>query len=273
MSSPLFPPTPPDEGNVPSVSHVSEDAGVSGQASAADGQGSPPPPATTAFNYPPPSGAELNGPPPTAPEHEQPPDDESLTTVYESPEPLATLEARDITAWFGDHMVLDQVSLTMPAGQVTALIGPSGCGKSTFLRILNRMHQLIPGAALAGEVLLDGVRYLRPVAAADPRAAAHRHGIPEAQPVPRDVHLRQRRGRAEAHRHQPGRNDKDDLVEECLTKAGLWQEVRGPAAPAGRRAVRRPAAAAVHRPRARHPAPGAADGRTVLGPRPDIHPA
>ena len=44
----------------------------------------------------------------------------------------------------------------MPAGQVTALIGPSGCGKSTFLRLLNRMHELVPGAAMAGEILLDG---------------------------------------------------------------------------------------------------------------------
>ena len=69
---------------------------------------------------------------------------------------LARLEARDITAWFGQRKVLDRVSLTMPAGEVTALIGPSGCGKSTFLRILNRMHELVPSAALAGEVLLDG---------------------------------------------------------------------------------------------------------------------
>ena len=76
--------------------------------------------------------------------------------VFSSPAPLATLEARGITAWFGDHQVLDRVSLTMPAGQVTALIGPSGCGKSTFLRILNRMHELVPSASLAGEVLLDG---------------------------------------------------------------------------------------------------------------------
>jgi len=68
----------------------------------------------------------------------------------------AGLEAREISAWFGDHLVLDRVSLTMPAMAVTALIGPSGCGKSTFLRILNRMHELIPSAALAGEVLLDG---------------------------------------------------------------------------------------------------------------------
>src|SRR5215475_2448969 len=69
---------------------------------------------------------------------------------------LATLRAESISAWFGDHKVLDRVSLTMLPGQVTALIGPSGCGKSTFLRILNRMHELVPSAKLAGEVLLDG---------------------------------------------------------------------------------------------------------------------
>src|SRR6195952_1308481 len=69
---------------------------------------------------------------------------------------LATLEAREISAWFGDHLVLDRVSLTVPAGGITALIGPSGCGKSTFLRTLNRMHELVPSAKLAGEVLLDG---------------------------------------------------------------------------------------------------------------------
>jgi ABC-type glutathione transport system ATPase component len=69
---------------------------------------------------------------------------------------LAELEAREISCWFGDRLVLDRVSLTMPAGGITALIGPSGCGKSTFLRTLNRMHELVPSAKLAGEVLLDG---------------------------------------------------------------------------------------------------------------------
>ena len=73
-----------------------------------------------------------------------------------APGGLAELAAHRISAWFGDHKVLDRVSLTMPAGRVTALIGPSGCGKSTFLRILNRMHELVPAASLAGEVLLDG---------------------------------------------------------------------------------------------------------------------
>ncbi len=69
---------------------------------------------------------------------------------------IGDLDARSISAWFGDHKVLDRVSLHMPSGEVTALIGPSGCGKSTFLRTLNRMHELIPSASLAGEVLLDG---------------------------------------------------------------------------------------------------------------------
>src|SRR5579871_6817549 len=69
---------------------------------------------------------------------------------------LSGLDARNISAWFGERKVLDRVSLTMEPGTVTALIGPSGCGKSTFLRILNRMHEMIKSAALAGQVLLDG---------------------------------------------------------------------------------------------------------------------
>src|SRR5271170_7232535 len=72
------------------------------------------------------------------------------------PGQLVGLQARDISAWFGDHNVLDRVSLDMEPGTVTALIGPSGCGKSTFLRILNRMHEMVRGASLAGEVLLGG---------------------------------------------------------------------------------------------------------------------
>src|SRR5690242_20315548 len=67
------------------------------------------------------------------------------------------LSARSVSAWYGGSKAIDRVSLDMPAHRVTALIGPSGCGKSTFIRILNRMHELIPGAQLAGEVLLDGV--------------------------------------------------------------------------------------------------------------------
>ena len=66
------------------------------------------------------------------------------------------LQTDAVNVWFGQRHVLKDVSLTFPENQVTALIGPSGCGKSTFIRTLNRMHELIPSAGLAGRVLLDG---------------------------------------------------------------------------------------------------------------------
>src|ERR1700733_2230951 len=69
---------------------------------------------------------------------------------------LVGLEAVNVSAWFSGHKVLERVSLHMEPGKVTALIGPSGCGKSTFLRILNRMHEMVKGAQLAGQVVLDG---------------------------------------------------------------------------------------------------------------------
>jgi len=68
----------------------------------------------------------------------------------------STLSSENISVWFGQRQVLSDVNLVFPANKVTALIGPSGCGKSSFIRTLNRMHELIPGAGLAGSVYLDG---------------------------------------------------------------------------------------------------------------------
>jgi phosphate transport system ATP-binding protein len=140
--------------------------------------------------------------------------------------PLAQLEAREITAWFGSNMVLDRVSLTMAAGEVTALIGPSGCGKSTFLRILNRMHELIPGAKLAGEVLLDGADVY------DPRRkltdARREIGMVFQKPNPfpaMSVYDNVLAG-LKLTGTRADHTTKDYLVEECLTKGGLWKEVR-----------------------------------------------
>jgi phosphate transport system ATP-binding protein len=147
------------------------------------------------------------------------------TATWHETGPLATLEARDITAWFGDHMVLDQVSLTMHAGEVTALIGPSGCGKSTFLRILNRMHQLVPSASLAGEVLLDGVDIYNPAI----RLTQARRDIGMVFQKPNPFPAMSIYDNVVAGLKLTGlrvsRSAKDDLVQECLTKAGLWREV------------------------------------------------
>jgi phosphate transport system ATP-binding protein len=157
-----------------------------------------------------------------------PPPDALHTTQFDAHRlaPLATLEARDITAWFGERMVLDQVSLTMRAGQVTSLIGPSGCGKSTFLRILNRMHQLVPSAAMAGEVLLDGID----IYDSRVRLTQARRDIgmvfQKPNPFPAMSIYDNVIAGLRLTGIKSGRNAKDALVEECLTKAGLWREVR-----------------------------------------------
>jgi len=134
------------------------------------------------------------------------------------------LAAEAVSAWFGDHKVLEQVSLRMAPRRVTALIGPSGCGKSTFLRILNRMHELVPGALLAGSVYLDGADIYGP--GMRPIQTRKRIGMVFQKPNPfpaMNVYdnvlsgLSLSGGKA---------RDADDLVEESLTRAGLWKEVR-----------------------------------------------
>ncbi|RZS91194.1 phosphate ABC transporter ATP-binding protein (PhoT family) [Motilibacter rhizosphaerae] len=139
---------------------------------------------------------------------------------------LASLEGRSVSAWFGDHKVLDRVDLVMPAGQVTALIGPSGCGKSTFLRILNRMHELVPSASLAGEVLLDGEDIYAP----QRRLTEARRDIgmvfQKPNPFPAMSIYDNVLAGLKLTGRKAGRDEKDVLVESCLSKAGLWNEVR-----------------------------------------------
>ena len=140
--------------------------------------------------------------------------------------PLATLEARRVSAWFGERKVLDRVSLMMEAGKVTALIGPSGCGKSTFLRIMNRMHELVPSAALAGEVRLDG----RDIYETEWRLTQARRQIgmvfQKPNPFPAMTVYDNVVAGLKLTGTKVSRDGKDALVEECLTKAGLWKEVR-----------------------------------------------
>ena len=139
---------------------------------------------------------------------------------------LTGIAAHDISAWFGTHQVLDRVSLEMASGEVTALIGPSGCGKSTFLRILNRMHEMIPSAAMAGEVRLDGHDIYDP----NRRLTDARREIgmvfQKPNPFPAMsiydnvlASLRLTGAKATAQ-------ERDEVVESCLSKAGLWLEVR-----------------------------------------------
>ena len=146
-------------------------------------------------------------------------------TIVGGPPPgAATLEARGACAWFGERLVLEGVDLVMPAGQVTALIGPSGCGKSTFLRLLNRMHELIPGAALDGEILLDG----QDIYATGTRAqqVRMRIGMVFQKPNPFPAMSIRENVLAGLKLARLKCDQKDDLVEQSLLRAGLWKEVR-----------------------------------------------
>jgi phosphate transport system ATP-binding protein len=138
----------------------------------------------------------------------------------------ARLDALDVSAWFGDTQVLDGVSLSMPPATVTALIGPSGCGKSTFLRILNRMHESVPGAQLAGEVHLNGVD----IYTAGYRVTQTRKRIGMVFQKPNPFPAMSIADNVAAGLNLTGtkvsRSERSALVEDCLARAGLWVEVK-----------------------------------------------
>jgi phosphate transport system ATP-binding protein len=142
------------------------------------------------------------------------------------PASLAALEARAISAWFGDRKVLDRVSLMMDPGKITALIGPSGCGKSTFLRILNRLHELVPNASLAGEVILDGHDIYDPKRSLTDARRDIGMVFQKPNPFPAMSIYDNVLAGLKLTGTRASHNEKDFLVESSLSRAGLWKEVR-----------------------------------------------
>jgi len=134
------------------------------------------------------------------------------------------LESRDVSVWFGQRKVLEGVNIEFPKQTVTALIGPSGCGKSTFIRTLNRLHELIPGAALAGSVLYEGKDIYE--TDIDPVQIRLKIGMVFQKPNP--FPSMTIRGNVLSGLKLSGmkRDNHDDIVEETLTSAGLWNEVK-----------------------------------------------
>ena len=136
------------------------------------------------------------------------------------------LEARGVHAWFGKHLALKNVSLDFSSGTVTALIGPSGCGKSTFIRTLNRMHEFIPSAAFAGEVLLDNKDIYD--SSVDVTKIRLQIGMVFQKPNPfpsMTIGENVLSGIKLAQLNIP-KSEQDDLLEDCLIRAGLWNEVK-----------------------------------------------
>jgi phosphate transport system ATP-binding protein len=148
------------------------------------------------------------------------------TMVHDPIAPGSLLEAKDVSAWFGAHKVLERVSLSMPPGIVTALIGPSGCGKSTFLRILNRMHETTHGAQLAGSVFLNGSDIYTP----GTRVTQTRNRIGMVFQKPNPFPAMSIAENVVAGLRLTGvrlsRRNRAEVIERCLLRAGLWAEVK-----------------------------------------------
>ena len=135
------------------------------------------------------------------------------------------LEAVRLTALFGGHRAVHDVSLPFPAHTVTAIIGPSGCGKSTLLRCLNRMHELTPGASVVGEVLLDNLNVYEPEV--NPVELRRRIGMVFQRPTPfptMSIYDNVAAG-LKVNGKRP-RRLLDDAVTRALQQAALWDEVK-----------------------------------------------
>lgn len=136
------------------------------------------------------------------------------------------IDVENLNVFYGDFLAVEGVSLNIEPRSVTAFIGPSGCGKSTFLRTLNRMHEVIPGAYVEGSVLLDGDDLYGP--GVDPVIVRRQVGMVFQRPNPfptmsiRDNVL----AGVKLNNKSISKSDADALVEKSLRGANLWEEVK-----------------------------------------------
>lgn len=130
-----------------------------------------------------------------------------------------------LNAWFGEKQVLNNINIYMQEKKITAIIGPSGCGKSTFIRCLNRMHETILGARVAGQVVVDGEDIYAP--GIDPVIIRRKIGMVFQKPTPfptMSIYDNVAAGlKLNGNRNK---NYLDNVVEQSLKQAALWEEVK-----------------------------------------------
>jgi phosphate transport system ATP-binding protein len=137
-----------------------------------------------------------------------------------------SIHVSDLNIYYGDFLAVEGVSMTIPARSVTALIGPSGCGKSTFLRSLNRMHEVIPGARVEGKVVVDGQDLYSPDV--DPVQVRRQIGMVFQRPNPfptMSIYENVIAG-MRLNNKKMKKSEADDVVEKSLKGANLWEEVK-----------------------------------------------
>ncbi len=139
------------------------------------------------------------------------------------PEPIA-LRIQDLNVYYGKSHSLKGISLAIPTRQVTALMGPSGCGKSTFLRALNRMHDVTPGARVTGQVWLDDEEIYAPEM--DEIALRQRIGMVFQRPNPFPTSIYDNVAYGLRVKGGYTRGQISEIVERSLRSAALWDEVK-----------------------------------------------
>jgi len=134
------------------------------------------------------------------------------------------ITVNDLDFFYNDFQALSGINMEVEANRVTALIGPSGCGKSTFLRLLNRMNDLIPGTRVQGKVLLDEVDLYDPQV--DPVDVRRRVGMvfQKPNPFPKSIYNNVAYGPRLHGKMERGQLDR--IVEESIRSAALWDEVK-----------------------------------------------
>ncbi|WP_417511005.1 phosphate ABC transporter ATP-binding protein PstB [Microbacterium sp.] len=137
-----------------------------------------------------------------------------------------SIEVNDLNVYYRDFLAVEGVSIDIKPNTVTAFIGPSGCGKSTFLRTLNRMHEVIPGARVEGEVLIDGQNLYGP--GVDPVLVRRQVGMVFQRPNPFPTMSIKENVLAgvKLNNTRMAKSDQDALVEQSLRGANLWNEVK-----------------------------------------------
>jgi phosphate transport system ATP-binding protein len=135
------------------------------------------------------------------------------------------IDMKDVDIYYGKFHAVDKVSLSVPPNSVTAFIGPSGCGKSTVLRTLNRMHEVIPGARVDGEVLLDGENIYDD--SVDPVSVRRTIGMVFQRPNPfPTMSIRDNVVAGLKLQGVKGKKELDEVAERSLRAANLWNEVK-----------------------------------------------
>jgi phosphate transport system ATP-binding protein len=130
----------------------------------------------------------------------------------------------NLDLYYGNFRALRSISLTIPANRVTAFIGPSGCGKSSFLRTLNRMNDLVPGARISGKVLLDGQDIYDP--SVDVVLLRKRVGMVFQRPNPFPMSIYDNVAYGPRIHGETRKQVLDEIVEQSLRGAALWDEVK-----------------------------------------------